>query len=133
MSALRTWEAAELGRLLYTHRLDPALAAAALGFGEAQVRTLCGGHVGAGDIPPERHEHVALMLNVLIRIELRCGHDSVAVAAALERPLDLLGGSSIAERLRAAPDLAGLRLLREAAGAIPVTKIKMWRVADTYS
>jgi hypothetical protein len=60
-------------------------------------------------------------------------NDTVAIGAALERPLDLLDGASIAERLRTKPELTDLRLLRDVAGAMPIAKIRMWRVADRYS
>ena len=115
MSGGGTWEAAEIDRILYAHRLDPALAASGPGLATHD---------------PER---LPLLLNVLVRVELRCAHDTAAIREALERPADLLGGDSIAERLRAGPDLAGLRQLREAAGTVPVPRVKMWRVADTYS
>lgn len=120
MTADCSWEAEELGRLLHTHRIDPDLV------------------VG----PPDLVEHgtpndpcgrAALLLNVLVRVEIRCAGDSVAIRATLDRPLDALAGDSIADRLRAGPDLAGLRLLREVAGTMPVARVKMWRVPDRYS
>lgn len=120
MTADRSWEAEELGRLLHTHRIDPDLV------------------VGTPDLaelgtPTDPCCRAALLLNVLIRVEIRCAGDSVAIRAALDRPLVALEGDCIAERLRAGPNLAGLRLLREAAGTMPVPKVRMWRVADRYS
>lgn len=127
------WEAAEIGRLLYTHGLDPALVAGALGVNGGDATCLASGAAIDCMVAADRRYHAALLLNVLIRVELRCGHDTIAIRAALGRPLDALGGDSIAERLLADPDIAGLRLLREAAGTMPVPKVKMWRVPDTYS
>lgn len=53
--------------------------------------------------------------------------------AATERPAIELNGASICETLRLSVDQAALRQLRAVAGTQPLPKIKMWRVADTYS
>lgn len=90
-----TWKTAGIGRLLCTHHLDPALAVPALGLSTAAAQQPA--------VTPDLHDHPALLLNVLVRIELRCGHKPAAMRAALERPLDLLDGNSIADRLRAGP------------------------------
>ena len=126
------WEVAEIGRLLHTHRLDARLAAGGLGIGPAEAERLTRGDIG-GAFPVVCPARAALLLNILVRLELRCGHDGAALRAALERPAEVLAGDSIASRLRGAVDLAGLRLLREAAGTLPVPKVRMWRTADRYS
>lgn len=133
MSARCGWDFAEIGRLVHAHRLDLQLVTAPLGLNADQVGYLQDGYNVFDAVTPDRHEHVSLLLNVLIRVELRCGHDTVAIGAALERPLELLDGASIAERLRTKPGPSYLRLLRDVAGAMPVPKIRMWRVADRYS
>ena len=131
MSAPLLWEAAEIGRLLYTHALDPGLATVPLAIDIAEARALEQGV--AGSVPVERQPEAALLLNILIRIELRCGHDPVAIRLALNRPLEMLAGASIAERLKESATAADLLVLRDAAGTMPINKVKMWRVADRYS
>ena len=127
------WTLAEVGRLLWAHGLDPALAAGALGMTVDEAHQIVAGEPLVVAITEERRTRAALLLNVLTRVELRCGHDTVAIRTALDRPIDAIGTLSIAERLLDRPDLASLRELREAAGTMPVPKIKMWRVADRYS
>lgn len=124
------WQVAEIGRLLHAHRLDPLLTCMALGIDAEQAARLA----SAGEIDGAAHgERAALLLNILIRLELRCGHDSRAIAAAIERPAAELDGASIGETLRLPVDEPALRRLRAVAGSLPLPKIKMWRVADTYS
>ena len=64
---------------------------------------------------------------------MRCRGDSTAVRAALVRPSPELGGRSITEALTAGPDIADLATVRDAAGKLPVPRVKMWRTPDTYS
>jgi len=126
------WEVAEIGRLLHTHRLDPGLACPAMEIDADAAERL----VSAGEIVSRSADiaaRAALLLNILIRLELHCAHDSRAIAAALERPVAELGRSSIDAALLAPIDEAGLRLLRDLAGTLPLPRVKMWRVADTYS
>ncbi|MBB4088126.1 hypothetical protein [Sphingomonas carotinifaciens] len=133
MNARCRREVAEIGRLVHAYRLDLQLVTSPLGLNADQVGHLRDGYNVFDAVAPDRHEHVSLLLNVLIRVELRCGYDTVAIGAALERPLELLDGASIAEQLRAKPGLSDLHLLRKVAGGMPVQKIRMWRVADRYS
>ena len=131
MSAPVLWEAAEIGRLLYTHALNPVLVAAPLAIDAGEAHALVEGVTRSVSV--DRQPKAALMLNILVRIELRCGDDPVAIRLALDRPLDMLAGASIAERLMNAATAGDLLVLRDAAGAMPVIRIKMWRVADRYS
>lgn len=133
MSESLVWTLGEIGRLLHTHQLDTELVVKALGISRDDADRLKRGDVGTPDETVRRYDHAALLLNVLVRLELRCGHDTAALHAALERSVDTLAGDSIAGWLRTDVDLAGLRLLREVAGTVPVLKVKMWRVADRYS
>ncbi len=128
-----SWTLAEVGRLLWTHGPDPALAAGALSIGLDEAQRLVAGEPLAVTMTEERRTRAALLLNILTRIELRCEHDPVAIRAALGRPLDTLASVSTAERLREQSDLAAWRILREAADTMPVPKIWMWRVAHRYS
>lgn len=64
----------------------------------------------------------ALVLNILVRLEVRFGGETVAITAALDRPADALAGGSIAA-LRAEPDLLALRVLSEVAGTICMINI----------
>lgn len=121
---------AETDRLLHTHRLDPLLTCAALGIDAARAARFA----SAGEIKGAAHgERAALLLELLSRLELRCGPGSRAIVAATERPAVELDGASIGETLRLSVDQAALRQLRAVAGTLPLPKIKMWRVADTYS
>ena len=133
MSASLRWTIAEIGRILYTHALDPAPVAVALSVAPAMFDGCDGDDVHADAGPAVNERGAALVLNILVRVETRCCGDTVAIAAALMRPLEFLGGSSLAEGLAAGPDLTGLRALREAAGTMPVPRIRMWRAADRYS
>ncbi len=130
MTVARSWEVAEIGRFLHTHRLDAGLAAGGLDLGVEQAEALKRDVDDAFTVCPAR---AALLLNILVRLEVRCSHDGAALRAALERPAEPLASDSIAARLRGQVDLAGLRLLREAAGTLPVAKVKMWRTPDRYS
>lgn len=133
MTASAIWEVAEIGRLLHAHQLSPDLIAQALIISPDDAARLEQGDTSVLEDVGSRKGHVSLLLNVLVRLELRCGHDSSSLRAALERPADALGGQSIGERLRGSIDLASLRLLREVAGTLPVPKVKFWRCADRYS
>lgn len=126
------WEVAEIGRLLHAHPLDPILACSALALSASEAERLVAarGIATASFVMPE---HAALLLNILVRLEIRCRHDSCALAAAVERPAPELGGQSIGEALRQPTDIERLRQLREAAGTLPLPRVKMWRVPDTYS
>lgn len=125
------WVAAEIGRVLYTHALDPALAEGPLAMtAEAASALVMGGPI---KIEPGRVEHGELLLNVLVRLEVRCAHDPVAIRAALDRPSPELGGQSLRETLAGAPSTERMRSARAAAGTLPIPKVKMWRVADRYS
>ena len=127
------WTLAELGRLLYTHGLQANLVANALDINEAAVSSPVTADPATTLAAHAAGDRAALVLNILVRLEVRCGGDTGAMAAALDRPIDLLGGASIAQTLIASPDLATLNQLREAAGTMPVPKVRMWRVADRYS
>lgn len=113
------------------HRLDAALAAGGLAISRDDAERLKSGDTARTIVVcPVR---AALLLNILVRLELRCRHDGAALRAALERPAEALAGDSIAGQLRDDIDLGGLRLLREVAGILPVPRVRMWRTADRYS
>ncbi|KKI17941.1 hypothetical protein [Sphingomonas sp. Ag1] len=63
----------------------------------------------------------------------RCRHSSRTISPALERSAPELDGQSIGNALRQSIDIARLRQLREIAGTLPLPRVKMWRVPDTYS
>lgn len=128
-----TWTVAELGRVLFAHRLDPALAAAVLSLSPGDTERLVGGRPLGSALDATQLASAVLLLNVLVRLEVRCCHEGAAIRAALDRPLETLGGDTLAERLLAGPDENSLAELRLAAGSMPLPKIRMWRVADTYS
>ncbi|WP_375429471.1 hypothetical protein [uncultured Sphingomonas sp.] len=126
------WTLAELGRLLYTHGLAPTLVAKAVGLDQNDVARLMIGEGLSLDALADG-ARAAFVLNVLVRVEVRCCHDTVAIRAALERSLAELGGASISERLSGCTEPEDLAVLRLAAGMKPIPKMSMWRVADRYS
>lgn len=119
-----SWEVAEIGRLLHAHQLDTRLVCSALSLSSDKAERLvaAGETATTGVVPPD---HAALLLNILTRLEVRCRHDSRALAAALERPAPELDGQSIGEALRQPIDIERLRQLREVAGMLPLPKVKM--------
>lgn len=133
MSADLAWTLAEVGRVAFTHALDPTPIAAALRVDHDVIATL----IETGELPdalPAIDQRVAaFVLNIVVRLEVRCGGDSTSIDSALGRPSPELAGRSIAEALLASPDMADLAAIRDAAGKLPVPKVKMWRVPDNYS
>ncbi len=131
MTGAMSWDVAEIGRLLHTHPLDAGLAAGGLALPLEAAEVLKRGDTDdAVAVCPAR---AALLLNILVRLEVRCGHDGAALRAALERPAEALAGDSIAAWLRGQVDLAGMRRLRDVAGTLPVPRVRMWRTPDRYS
>ena len=112
MSDTPIWEAGELARLVMTHRLPAAL-----------VDLMHGADV----------ECASLLLNIFVRLEVRCCGDSGAIVAALHRPSAEFNDCSIVECFADKLGIANLRLLRDVAGSIPLAKVKSWRLPDTYS
>ncbi len=129
MSLCPTWSLQEIGRIAFTHDLDPDPLAVALGLDPVGMASL----ISAGDMPALPCLAAPAVLNILIRLEVRCGGDSRAIRTAMDRPSDGLGGMSISDALRAAPDRKGLWDIRIAAGLLPVPMVRMWRAADRYS
>ncbi|KQN92146.1 hypothetical protein ASE90_05305 [Sphingomonas sp. Leaf67] len=128
---LRTLD--EIGRLGLTHGLDPAALAAALGVESIDVGKLIDTGCVSDTLLMTSEAAAAYLLGILVRLEVRCHGYSVAIRAALDRPSPDLGGLSIARALLARPDIAGLAVIHEAAGTLPVPRVRMWRVAGTYS
>ena len=76
-------------------------------------------------------ERMMLFVNIIIRLEIRTRHNSVLIRSLLVGRTTLLGGSSPAELM--AKGIEDLRLLRSIIPDLPLPRIRMWRVADTYS
>lgn len=128
---LRTLD--EIGRLGLTHTLDPAPLAAALGVESIDVGKLIDTGCVSDTLLMTNEAAAAYLLGILVRLEVRCRGDSVAIRTALDRPSPDLSGLSIVQGLLARPDIASLAVIHEAAGTLPVPRVRMWRVADTYS
>ncbi|KQN89953.1 hypothetical protein ASE95_14535 [Sphingomonas sp. Leaf231] len=73
MSARCRWEVEEIGRLLHAHSVNPGLVTSALRLDAGQAGHLRDGFSVFDAVAADRHEHVSLLLNVLVRVELRCG------------------------------------------------------------
>lgn len=128
---LRTLD--EIGRLGLTHALDPAPLAAALGVEAIDVGELIDTGCVSDTLLMTNEAAAAYLLGILVRLEVRCRGDGVAIRTALDRPSPDLSGLSIVQGLLARPDIAGLAVIHEVAGTLPVPRVRMWRVADTYS
>ena len=128
---LRTLD--EIGRLGLTHALELTPLAAALGVESIDVGKLIDTGCVSDTLLMTNEAAATYLLGILVRLEVRCRGDDVAIRAALGRPSADLGGLSITQGLLARPDIAGLAVIHEAAGTLPVPRVRMWRVADTYS
>ena len=112
-----------IGRILFTHRIDPRLATAALGIDAAAADDL----IACGQLPLAVDRiRLELLASILVRLEIRLCHDIKAIRAALDTPLAVLGN-------RAPMDLIGgdvhtLRRVRGAVDHMSAPKSKAWRV-----
>lgn len=114
-----------LDRLVLTHGLDPALVAAALGVSPSAVAGLAARGC-AHPLASEADERLPLLVNVLLRLEHRAGHDSRSVRCALATPLAALGGAAPADLLSGGPD--ALRRVRAALDEVRPSGERWWRV-----
>lgn len=133
MSAYLAWTLAEIGRVALTHALDAAPLAAVLNIKEPTMVTLIATGELPGPLPVIDQQIAAYVLNILVRLEVRCGGDSSAIRNALGRPSRELAETSIAAALLAGPDLTVLAAIRAAAGQLLLPRVKLWRKPDTYS
>ena len=95
MTVRETWEAGELARLVMTHQLTYEIIDVAHTMAPASV---------------------SLLLNVLIRLEVRCAGDGRAVVTALNRPAEESNSRSILNHLLCGPSDRDLRSMRDVAG-----------------
>lgn len=114
------------GRIMLTHRLEPSLLADATGLTIAVAAAVLDGTASGILLDTERAERLALVANILVRIEVRLAHDSRAIRLALDRPLERLGGATPREAI--AGDLDSLRRLRCAIDEMKEPATKWWRV-----
>jgi hypothetical protein len=114
------------GRIMLTHRLPPLLLSRALGLDPQVAAAVVAGAIDAVLLGDEGAERLTLFANVLTRLELRFAHDSRAVRRALDRPVDGLGGTTVAEAV--AGDLPTLRMLRRALDDMAEAPTRWWRV-----
>lgn len=86
VSADLAWMLGEIGRVGLTHSLDRAPIAAALRVDREVIATL----IATGEVPDPRsainERAAAFVLNIVVRLEVRCGGDSIAIDSALDRP-----------------------------------------------
>lgn len=114
------------GRIMWTHAIDPQHVVCVLGITTPEAEEMVRAGRLAEPLGVDRHEQLLLFVNILARLEHRLRHDSRAIRDALEMPLDILGGETIADRLSGSLD--DLRALRHAVEALQVVKEKWWRV-----
>lgn len=116
------WLLGLLGRLVYSHRLDPGLVASALHVATGDVVALAEGRqVTLGPSP-----RLPLVVNILVRVELKLRGDSRAIRRALLAPLDTLGGRCPAEAMTGSLD--DLRRVRLAIDHLSAPTERWWRV-----
>lgn len=113
-------------RILWTHAIGPQHVECVLKITRSEAEELI--RIGrlAEPLGAARYERLLLFVNLLERLEHRLRHDSRAIRDALEAPLDALGGSALADRLRGSLD--ELRGLRHAIEAIPTPKERWFRI-----
>jgi len=112
-----------VGRILFTHRIDPRLVTAAPGIDAAAADDLiaCGQLSVAVD-----RTRLELFASIMVRLEIRCRHDSKAIRAALDIPLSVLGNRAPIEVV--ASDVHALRQVRSAIDHVHGPTIRMWRI-----
>lgn len=122
------WLADTCARLMLTHRIDRSLVAEALGIAASEVdRTLAGPAIEPDAELPER---LALLVDILMRLEIRMRGDTRLLLETLATPPGTLEGRTPAETMT---DIERLRAVREAIAAMPVPEIRMWRCPSGYA
>ena len=114
------------GRIALTHAICVKVIARALRLEPVTARAIVAGTAGEIVHSEEDLERVPLIANILVRIEIRFDHDSRAIRAVLDQPLDRLGGASIGSKLEG--NAATLRELRGVIDDLRTVPTKWWRV-----
>ena len=111
---------------MLTHALDPLLAERALGVSAEDARAVVDGTPLSATLDADQSACLALLTNILVRLEVRCRHDERAIRAALATPLDVLGGTAPVDHVNG--DVAALRAVRAAVDHVEAPKVRWWRV-----
>ena len=115
-----------VGRLLLTHRLDPDLAMRAVGIeGDVAEEMIATGRISL-PLDETQVARLRLLASILVRLEVRFQGDGKRVRAALDMPLDPLGGATIADRI--GDGINALRAIRAIIESLEGPKVRAWRV-----
>ena len=114
------------GRIMLTHALAPGLAERALGIPAEDSRALVDGTPLSATLDADQSARLALLTNILVRLEIRCRHDGGAIRRALQAPLDALGGAAPTDRIGDGVD--ALRAVRAAVDHVELPKVRWWRI-----
>ena len=114
------------GRIMLTHGLTPGLAERALGISAEDARAMVDGTPLTVALDADQSVRLALLTNILVRLEIRCRHDARAIRRALQAPLDALGGAAPADRIGDGVD--ALRAVRAAVDHVELPKVRWWRI-----
>lgn len=114
------------GRIMLTHALDPELVERALGISADDARAMVGGARLSAALDADQSARLALLTNILVRLEIRCRHDSRAIRFALGAPLDALGGAAPADLM--GDGIAALRTVRAAIDHVEMPKVRWFRI-----
>ena len=125
--AYSRWEIDACARLALCHRIELSLVARAIGIDDAAAARMLAGEPIALDA--ERRERLSLLLNILIRAEIRFRGDSRLITELMTTPVAELGNMAPAAKMI---DIGGLRAVRSAIDTIPVPVVRMWRCPSGY-
>lgn len=78
-------------------------------------------------LDPEQRERLALFAAILVRVEIRCGHDPHVASRLLATPLPALDDRTPADAMRGGLD--ALRLVHRVAGEVALPEQRWWRAA----
>lgn len=110
---------------MWTHRLDRALAARALGIDAGVAEKLIFGTSGV-PLTEDQHARLELFVNILVRLEIRFGHDGRAIRQAWLVPLVVLDDIAPIDILDGG--VPALRRIRNAVEHMSAPRVRCWRV-----
>ncbi|MBA2935151.1 DUF2384 domain-containing protein [Sphingomonas sp. CGMCC 1.13654] len=111
-------------RILAANRLPHRLLADVLAIPVERIDAMADG--GPALLWPAEQEMLRMFIAVMVRLEIRFGHEPRYVRRALATPLDLLGGRTPEQAMKEGVD--GLRAVHRAAGEMALPATRWWRV-----
>lgn len=125
--SLTTEALADLGgRIMLTHRLDPALAAKAIGIDAKFAEDIIPHGTLSEPLTEDHHVRLELFVNILVRQEVRLAHDSKAIRQAWVTPLAYLDHQAPGDIV--GDGVPALRRIRGAVEHMSAPRVRLWRV-----